>query len=226
MTTTFEQSPVAPDTVASTSRFRTAHVASLLLFAACCALASIYWAVGGPIERLDRRLVTDAQSLSARSNRVADMSTAVSWLGSTSWLAILVVGGAAALVARGRRRDAVWLVATGAGAGALNRLMKLVIDRARPAFDDPVALETSASFPSGHAMGSAAVYGALVVLGLAAWNDRTRLVAMAGAAAVAIAVALSRVFLGVHYPSDVIVGLLLGTAWLLAMSTIVAPRVP
>ena len=196
------------------------------IFGVCCALVTIHWIVGGPVETLDRRFVTEAQGLSARSSLVADLATAVSWLGSTLWLAILVFGCAAALTALGRRHHAVWLVATGVGAGVLNRVMKLVIDRARPVFDDPVAIESSASFPSGHAMGSTAVYGALVVLGLPAWDQRTRLAAVATASVIAISVAASRVFLGVHYPSDVIVGLLLGMAWLLAMSTILARRVP
>jgi decaprenylphosphoryl-5-phosphoribose phosphatase len=117
------------------------------------------------------------------------------------WLAL---GAAGALIDRPRR--AAWRRGTGAVAGAylLNTAIKLVVRRRRPILDGLpplIGTPTGLSFPSAHASSSfaaARAYGQLVPAG--------PLYAVAGA------MALSRVYLGVHYPSDVAAGALLGTA--------------
>lgn len=92
-------------------------------------------------------------------------------------------------------------------------VVKVVVARPRPGLVHPVASASGYSFPSGHAGGSAALYGALALLGLA-WAARwARLVLVAAAALVVCAVAASRVLLSVHYPSDVAAGVALGVAW-------------
>ncbi len=91
--------------------------------------------------------------------------------------------------------------------------VKVLIARPRPALIHPVALASGYSFPSGHAGGSTAVYGALalvVVTGVARW---ARLMLATDTALLVGAVAVSRVLLGVHYPSDVAAGVALGLAW-------------
>jgi len=91
--------------------------------------------------------------------------------------------------------------------------------RPRPTWPDPVAHAGGFSFPSGHAGGSAAVYGAVLVLALTATRRPARPAAGVLGVLVAVlvaAVAASRVLLGVHYPSDVTAGVLLGVACLLA----------
>jgi undecaprenyl-diphosphatase len=110
---------------------------------------------------------------------------------------------------RARRRPEPTLPIVLAGAYALQNLAKLLSDRPRP----PVGhLEhvTSSSFPSGHATQISAVVAALL-LGRRLPGRRGALFA-AGVIAVT-AVAASRVYLGVHYPTDVIAGALLGTTW-------------
>ena len=90
--------------------------------------------------------------------------------------------------------------------------------RPRPTFPDPVSHASSYSFPSGHAAGSAAVFGALFVIALTwTWAGRWT-AAIGGIAAVTVvaAVSSSRVLLGVHYPSDVVAGALLGVGCVLA----------
>jgi len=118
---------------------------------------------------------------------------------------------AAYFVRRGRVNEAALLCAGALGIELLNPILKLVFHRPRPelAF---VHLETY-SFPSGHATGSAAVYG--LVLYLIARNLRHRW-QIVGATAYVVLVAVigfSRLYLEVHYLSDVLAGVCLGAAW-------------
>ncbi len=112
------------------------------------------------------------------------------------------------------RRVATVVLCVG-GVLAVNVLMKLAFHRARPAFDDPLLTLSTYSFPSGHVAGSTALYGLFV-----AWVfGRTqrlpwRLLAVIGALAAIALVALSRMYLGVHYLSDVAAAFAEGVAWL------------
>ena len=124
-----------------------------------------------------------------------------------------VVG--AVLVTRRRWRRLTTVFVCVAGGLTLNVLMKLAFHRARPVLDDPLLTLTSYSFPSGHVAGSTLIYGLLV-----AWIfARTRrplwrvLVVFAAASAIAL-VAFSRMYLGVHYLSDVVAAFAEGLAWL------------
>ena len=136
---------------------------------------------------------------------------------------LLTVGAAllALLLHRtGRSRLALFVVVARAGAMVLSSGLKLIVDRARPVFDEPVATALGASFPSGHALGSAAFYAMIAVV-LAPRLDRATLLLL-GAAAVAVLVAASRVLLGVHYPSDVAAGLLIGWGWVALCTAVFA----
>ena len=123
-------------------------------------------------------------------------------------LALLV----AAVLALVRRRVdlAVWLAALSFVEGVVAPASKHVLDRPRPAWADPVVELSSMSYPSGHATAAATTAVAVVLV------VRHR-AATCAALVLAVAVAASRVFLGVHYLSDVVAGLLLGS--LLAVST-------
>jgi undecaprenyl-diphosphatase len=119
-------------------------------------------------------------------------------------------------IALARRRDwnlfLFWTAAVG-GAGVLNFIAKRGFGRARPDLWLSLAPETTFSFPSGHAMASMAFVAALCVL---AWGRALVRwwVASIGALFV-IAVGLSRVYLGVHYPSDIVAGWAASLAWVL-----------
>jgi membrane-associated phospholipid phosphatase len=121
------------------------------------------------------------------------------------------------LSARGRRRHAVWAVVTVAVGGALDTPLKELFARARPVFDVPVATAPGYSFPSGHALNSMIVGAGAVVLGWSATRSRPgiRAALIAGAAALVLATGFDRVGLGVHYPSDVVGGWLIGLATVL-----------
>ena len=130
-----------------------------------------------------------------------------------------VLTGATAVVLwrRGRRRHAVWAVVTIAVGATLDTPLKELFARARPVFDVPVATAPGYSFPSGHALNSMVVAACAVVLGWSATRSRParRSALLAGAAALVLATGYDRVGLGVHYPSDVVGGWLIGLATVL-----------
>jgi undecaprenyl-diphosphatase len=121
---------------------------------------------------------------------------------------------AVAFLVKGWRRGALLAVVTLAGAGLLNWLLKFSFARVRPAafFDYP--LPGSPSFPSGHALYAASVFGGLAVLLTARIESRA---AQVGIWVVSLSLILlvgsSRVYLGVHYPSDVLAGYAIGLIW-------------
>ena len=138
---------------------------------------------------------------------------AVTHLGSAAWLAVLVAGvGLAYVVVRRTVRPLLFLAITFGGAAALAHLLKLAIGRHRPPPSGVVA--HGASFPSGHATGAAAAFGAVAVVVLAGRAPPTRRAGWTVAMTIALAVAFSRVYLGVHWLTDVIGGLALGWGWL------------
>ncbi len=125
-----------------------------------------------------------------------------------------VLAAAAALAWAWRRVPALlpwWLAVL--GAEATTWALKYAVGRHRPVFPTAVTAQ-SPSFPSAHAAGAAVVYGGL------AWlvaHDRPGPGPWATAAAVVLAIGLSRIALGVHYASDVAGGLLIGLAWVLLL---------
>ena len=122
-------------------------------------------------------------------------------------------------------RGAVVVAAARVGELVCESAVKALVARPRPALVDPVAHASGYSFPSGHAGGSAAVYGALALLGVAGVARWARLMLVTAAALLIGAVAVSRVLLGVHYPSDVAAGVALGLAWVSAAALLASlPR--
>lgn len=122
-------------------------------------------------------------------------------------------------------RAAVLVALARAGELVCESTVKMGVARPRPALVNPVASTSGYSFPSGHAGGSAAVYGALALLAVAGVARWARLTLVTGATVLVGAVAVSRVLLGVHYPSDVAAGVALGVAWVSAAALLVSlPR--
>ena len=107
-----------------------------------------------------------------------------------------------------------WVMALG-GIVLLNPALKRIFARARPLHDHGLALETSFSFPSGHSAGAIVSYGMLLYLALRLLPARWHVLAAMAAAAAIVTIVCSRVFLQVHFASDVAAGLLTGLAWLL-----------
>lgn len=109
-----------------------------------------------------------------------------------------------------QRRAAVFFLLSLGGAVALNILVKLVVQRQRPDLWLSLAPESDFSFPSGHAMGSAALAAAIISL---TWVTRWRWGALILSILFATGVCWSRLYLGVHYPSDILAGVVASVAW-------------
>ena len=110
-----------------------------------------------------------------------------------------------------RQRRYALLMAFGVGGAATaNVVLKALFQRERPSLWDPSVVETSFSFPSGHAMASAALVACLVVV---LWRTRYRWVAVIAGGVIVVLVGVSRMYLGVHYPTDVIAGWCASIAW-------------
>ena len=114
-----------------------------------------------------------------------------------------------------RQRTAAWLLVWATLGGlVLNTLLKLGFDRPRPQLFAWGTHAATTSFPSGHAMSAAVVYGTVALLAARLTTRRgVRAAVIAAAALLALLVAFSRLYLGVHYPTDVIAGLVVGAAW-------------
>ena len=112
-----------------------------------------------------------------------------------------------------RWRAAAFAALALAGSGLLNVGTKLVFARDRPSLWESITPELTYSFPSGHAMGSATLAWVLVLL---AWRTRWRWPVVAVALPFVLLVGFSRVYLGVHYPSDILAGWAAASAWAVA----------
>jgi len=114
------------------------------------------------------------------------------------------------------RREAVVLFGTVIGGWLVNSAIKGLVGRPRPDIVSHLTEAGGASFPSGHSFNAAVVYLA-IALAFAAMSPRQgiRITIVAGAAVLALLIAFSRVWLGVHFPSDVIAGWLGGAGWAL-----------
>lgn len=123
----------------------------------------------------------------------------------------------AVLLFRKERASAVYIAVTGLGGVALNVGLKLLYVRARPDIDTAIALAQGHSFPSGHAMGSSIILGAIGYLVLRqkyTWKIKSILLSII--VTLILLVGLSRVYLGVHWSSDIIAGWCAAAVWLAA----------
>jgi membrane-associated phospholipid phosphatase len=133
---------------------------------------------------------------------------------------LTLVGGTAALVLWvTRHRWSVLLLAlAGVGGVLINSALKDWFARPRPDVVEAIAHVMTPSFPSGHAMNSLIVYGSVAyVVGRLGGSPLLRRFIWGTAAMIVAGIGVSRVYLGVHYPSDVLAGFLAGSAWLLVL---------
>lgn len=133
----------------------------------------------------------------------------------TGSVVMMIVGVASLFLALTRHRySATLLLAATGGGGLLNLVLKHFFGRPRPHIFEWGTHALSSSFPSGHAMSATIVYGTVAYLA-ARLHERmwARALTMLIAAVVILAISVSRVYLGVHYPSDVVAGVIVGIGW-------------
>lgn len=135
-------------------------------------------------------------------------------LGGVTVLTLVTLFAVGFLFAAGRHSPALF-VALSVGAGAIvAKALKLFFTRARPDIVDHLVPVHSASFPSGHAMSSALVYLTLAMLVARTRTQRSvRLYLICCAVALTVTIGFSRIYLGVHWPSDVLAGWGFGGLW-------------
>ncbi len=197
-------------------RLTLAVVAGLLLaipFALLLLLVVAHW---GPLQRLDLRLDTHLNAFAFQHAGYVSLLQGISVVGNPATFEVLAAIGAVILLVRRQPRLGVWLAVTVFGGGLLSTVVKAVVDRKRPLLPHPVAHAASASFPSGHALGSLVGVGALLLVGLPFVRRARRPPLIVLGAAIILTIGFSRLGLGVHYLSDVLGGYLLGAGWLAA----------
>lgn len=138
----------------------------------------------------------------------------VTRLGNLPTLIVVVAVAAVVLWRQRRIADLQLLLLASIGAEVITVGLKLGFQRERPLFADPLASESTFSFPSGHASVSLAVYGTLGFIVARHLHDRrAQLAVLIAAALLILLIGFSRLYLGVHFLSDVIAGFSLGIAW-------------
>lgn len=136
-------------------------------------------------------------------------------VGGAAGMALLAASVLSWLLYRRQTAQALFFALAAGGAALLNPLLKAVFHRARPDLWPQLTPERDYSFPSGHAMGSLTVVAALMVL---AWPTRWRWWVATPGGLFVLSVGLSRLYLGVHFPSDVLAGWLAGLLWVSAVA--------
>jgi undecaprenyl-diphosphatase len=192
------------------------------LVAAAVALSLFVW-LGYQVrsgEPTDFDLTIRAAVRSLETAKLSSVMWGASFYGAPRRLFPLSLAAAAVFLLRGWRRGAVLVLVTLAGAAILDTGLKELFARARPqAFFDYYPAPRSFSFPSGHAFFAVCFFGGIAVL--LSHRLRGRL---AGALVWAVALVLtfligvSRVYLGVHYPTDVIGGFAVGIVWVASVA--------
>jgi membrane-associated phospholipid phosphatase len=168
-----------------------------------------------PLARLDARVADNLHSYALGRPHLVDALRTLAIVLDPWVFRVVVIAVATWLWQRGARRLAIWALTTMAIGGVLGILLKVLVTRARPSFDDPVAHASGYSFPSGHAVNSFLCMGVLILVFLPVLSRAGRWLAYLLGSAIVLLTGFDRVALGVHYVSDVVAG------WVVALACIV-----
>lgn len=120
-----------------------------------------------------------------------------------------------------RWRSLAYLLTTLLGSIVINRTVKVLLHRVRPHLWDSPAPELDYGFPSGHAMSSMTFVATLIIL---TWDSRWRLPVLISGGLFVLAIAWTRLYLGVHYPSDILAGWMVSIGWAIGVSLLIRPQ--
>jgi undecaprenyl-diphosphatase len=197
-------------------------VAALALIAGVWVFAELADEVGeGDSHRLDTAVLQAARdpvdpTRPRGPEWLGEAALDVTALGGTTVLGLVIAALTGLALVLRKPHMALLLLAAGGGGMLVNSGLKLLFDRERPTVVPQLDAVHTLSFPSGHAMVSAAVYLSLAVLAARLVRPRAaKVYIMTVAVALALAIGVTRVYLGVHYPTDVLAGWLAGGLWAL-----------
>lgn len=169
------------------------------------------------VRGLDSSILTAVAKM--RSPWLTSVAMDLTALGSITLVVLISVVPLCILLSLGDRLAAWQLLSNSVGAGIWTVITKNVIERVRPECITPLVQVSGFSYPSGHSLASASLYLTIAILAVRHFPARKARVLLLGLAVTVISlVCVSRVYLGVHYPSDVVSGTSLGVAWALLLA--------
>jgi membrane-associated phospholipid phosphatase len=195
-----------------------AFLAVLILAVPFSVLVVLVTATSDPLLHLDHDTADSLHGFAVDHPAFTSTMKVISQVGSPTGWWIVLTPVFAWLLWRRLPRLAAFLVVTALGSSLLNTLVKTLVDRARPHLVDPVAAAAGKSFPSGHTQSATVGCGILLLIFLPVVSRPARKWLYIAAAVIIALIGFSRIALGVHFLSDVLGGLVIGAAWLLAMT--------
>ena len=186
------------------------QLVAILIAAVCAFVLLAVWVSSGQSTGFDLAVRAAVHGLA--SVPLTHVMVAITTLGS-HWV-LIAVGAICVwgLAASGRRREAILLPSAGLSAELASILLKLMFHRLRPPVFFGLLPSETYSFPSGHAFVSTVFYGALAGILISSGRKSAAVTAL-----IAVPIGLSRVYLGYHYPSDVLGGWAMAVVWLTAV---------
>jgi undecaprenyl-diphosphatase len=173
----------------------------------------------GELDAFDRAALE--QVVAMRDPGLNGPAVDVTALGSVTVVTLLCVISTLVLLLQRDRLGAWQLVLAACGGGLLSNVMKAALERARPSHVEKLVAVSSFSYPSGHSLAAASVYLTLAIVGARHMPSRAgRIFLVSTAVLLMTCIGLSRAYLGVHYPSDIAAGLMLGAGWSLLVSSL------
>jgi membrane-associated phospholipid phosphatase len=144
------------------------------------------------------------------------LMTGITFLGESRFLIVVSIGIGIYLLWKRQIAEALTLFIAAIGASGLNYVLKIVFARARPELWERIIDEKFYSFPSGHATLSLVIYGLIAYLLITYLSRGWRVYVISLTALLILAIGFSRLYLGVHWPTDVMAGYASGSVWLIA----------
>ena len=173
--------------------------------------------VEGDVDGFDKQLMLAVDSM--RNPWLTSVATDITALGSLTIVVLFSALTLAVLFVLKDRIGALQLMAASAGSGILTLLTKDIIERIRPPEAQRLIAVSGFSYPSGHSLSTSALYLTIAIIAARHLrNQSARMIVFFGAAVMLTMVGASRVYLGVHYATDVLSGISLGAAWALMLA--------